>query len=104
MEQGNPYIGEIERVLPRLLALYDDAPASPTYGFGDRLHWAWKLTDFANGTFQGAAHGLAILSRSSLIADSNRSSRSLPLLPCPTDCARQCPRRKHAGQVPPVLG
>ena len=34
---------------------------SPTYGQGDRYRWAWKLIDFGNGTFQGAAHGLARL-------------------------------------------
>lgn len=28
---------------------------------GDRYHWAWGLIDFGNGTFQGAAHGLARL-------------------------------------------
>lgn len=63
MASDDPYLTEIRRTLPRLLALYDDAPASPTYGFGDRLHWAWKLSDYANGTFQGACHGLALLIR-----------------------------------------
>jgi hypothetical protein len=57
----NPYLGEVLASLPRVLSLFDRDPLSPTLGFGDRLHWGWKLTDFANGTFQGAANGLARL-------------------------------------------
>ncbi len=57
----NPYLIEVERNLPRLLALFDIDRTSPSYGLGDRYHWAWGLIDFANGTFQGAAHGLARL-------------------------------------------
>ncbi|MDP3231118.1 MAG: hypothetical protein Q8N13_24510 [Acidovorax sp.] len=34
---------------------------SKSFGMGDRYHWAWGLIDFGNGTFQGAAHGLARL-------------------------------------------
>ena len=56
-----PYRRAICQVMPRLLALYDADPLSPTYGQGDRYRWAWKLIDFGNGTFQGAAHGLARL-------------------------------------------
>ncbi len=33
---------------------------------GDRHYWAWGLKDFGNGTFQGAAHGMARLWRSNL--------------------------------------
>lgn len=36
-------------------------------GVGDRYRWAWKGTDFANGTFQGAVHGLALLLQHSLL-------------------------------------
>lgn len=55
------YREQVERVLPRLLALYDRNPVSPTRGLGDRYRWAWKLVDFGNATFQGACHGLARL-------------------------------------------
>jgi hypothetical protein len=57
----NPYLDQIQSVLPRLLALYDDDPCSPTYGQGDRRRWAWRILDFGNATFQGAVHGLARL-------------------------------------------
>ena len=57
----SPYREQVERVLPRLLALYDRNPISPTRGLGDRYRWAWKLIDFGNATFQGACHGLARL-------------------------------------------
>ena len=67
MSGDNCYLEQIRRVLPRLLALYDTSSISPTYGQGDRYRWAWKLIDFGNGTFQGAAHGLARLVVSDLL-------------------------------------
>lgn len=67
MKKLNPYLQEVFKVLPRLLALYDTNPVSPTYGMGDRYRWAWKLIDFGNGTFQGAAHGLARLLKHHLL-------------------------------------
>lgn len=63
------YAEQIDRVLPRLLALYDRNPVSSTRGVGDRYRWAWKLSDFANGTFQGACHGLARLIAAGLLPD-----------------------------------
>lgn len=59
--KDNPYLKSIERNLPRLLSLFDTDKTSKTYGIGDRYHWAWNLIDFANGTYQGAAHGFARL-------------------------------------------
>ena len=41
--------------------MFDNDRTSASYGLGDRYHWAWGLIDFGNGTFQGAAHGLARL-------------------------------------------
>lgn len=58
---ANPYLDEIKRNLPRLLALFDTDQTSTSHGMGDRYHWAWGLIDFGNGTFQGAAHGMARL-------------------------------------------
>lgn len=58
---NNPYLQQVWSVLPRLLAGYNADQASATYGQGDRYRWAWKLIDFGNGTFQGAANGLARL-------------------------------------------
>lgn len=58
---SNPYLRQVWISLPRLLALFDTDPLRPSQGLGDRLFWGWKLSDFANGTFQGAAHGLARL-------------------------------------------
>ena len=57
----NPYLPPIQHVLPRLLSLFDADRTSASYGFGDRYYWAWGLIDFGNGTFQGAAHGMARL-------------------------------------------
>lgn len=57
----NPYLDEINRNLPRLLALFDSDLTSRSHGMGDRYHWAWGLIDFGNGTFQGAVHGMARL-------------------------------------------
>lgn len=63
---ANPYLDEIKRNLPRLLALFDADQTSSSHGMGDRYHWAWGLIDFGNGTFQGAAHGMARLWRAGL--------------------------------------
>ena len=57
----NPYLDEVYRNLPRVLSLFDGDRTSISYGMGDRYYWAWGLIDFGNGTFQGAAHGLARL-------------------------------------------
>jgi hypothetical protein len=69
LDNSNPYLEQVHKVLPRLLALYDRDPHCPNYGMGDRFHWAWKLIDFGNGTFQGAAHGLARLVAADLLPD-----------------------------------
>lgn len=62
MLTGNDvYQREVAGNLPRLLALFDRDETGESYGCGDRYHWAWSLIDFGNGTFQGAAHGLARL-------------------------------------------
>ena len=62
----NPYLEEIKSNLPRLLALFDRDSTSQSHGMGDRYFWAWGLIDFGNGTFQGAAHGMARLWTSGL--------------------------------------
>ncbi len=55
------YEREITAVLPRVLALFETDPCSPSFGLGDRLYWAWKLIDYPNATPQGVVHGLAVL-------------------------------------------
>ena len=62
--QANPYVKAVSQALPRVLALFDADRTSASHGMGDRFHWAWGLIDFANATYQGAAHGLARLWRS----------------------------------------
>ena len=64
---NQPYLELIHQTLPRLLALFDTDASRETYGMGDRYHWAWGLIDFGNGTFQGAAHGLARLISAELL-------------------------------------
>ena len=56
----NIYKDILTRNLPRLLSLYNLDAKSQTLGWGDRLHWGWKISDFANGTMQGGVHALAI--------------------------------------------
>lgn len=64
---AHPYLTEVHRALPRVLALFDTNPISTMRGVGDRYRWAWKGTDFANGTFQSAVHGLALLVANGLL-------------------------------------
>ena len=65
----NPYLRQLYRALPRLLARFDCDPTSATYGFGDRTYWAWKLIDFPNATYQGAVNGVARLCKAELLPD-----------------------------------
>lgn len=53
--------------LPRLFSLYNLDSHSTTYGFGDRLFWGWKISDFVNGTHQGGVHTLSIALKLSII-------------------------------------
>jgi len=69
MRNAEPYISEVWAALPRVLASFDTNPSSWSNGQGDRFYWAWKLIDFGNGTFQGAAHGLARLLCSGLVPE-----------------------------------
>lgn len=69
MSTNAPYLNEVHAALPRVLALFDTNPISATRGMGDRYRWAWKGTDFANGTFQGAVHGLALLTANNVLPD-----------------------------------
>lgn len=59
--KNNIYYDEICKNLPRVLSLFDTDFTSTSYGTGDRYYWAWGLTDFGNGTFQGVANGLSRL-------------------------------------------
>ena len=47
--------------LPRALSFFDRDPFSPMYGVADRQYASWCTVDFANGTYQGIAFGLARL-------------------------------------------
>ncbi len=79
-QSENPYLAEIEQTLPRLLSLFNQDATSASYGMGDRYHWAWGLIDFGNGTFQGAAHGLARLLSAGLLASRYDEARILGLI------------------------
>lgn len=63
----NPYKNILKSNLPRLFSLYNLDPCSSTYGFGDRLYWRWKMSDFPNGTLQGGVHALVIAIKLGLI-------------------------------------
>lgn len=66
---ANPYLPDIYAALPRVLALFDQSQITGTRGVGDRYGWAWKGSDFFNGTFQGAAHGISVLIAGNLLPD-----------------------------------
>jgi hypothetical protein len=59
--KNNAFHDEICQSLPRVLSLLDSDLTSKSYGVADRYFWAWGLTDFGNGTFQGIANGLSQL-------------------------------------------
>lgn len=61
------YLSSVNAALPRVLSLFDTNPISASKGVGDRYRWAWKGRDFANGSFQGAVHGLAWLVSNDLL-------------------------------------
>lgn len=63
----NPYKNILKTNLPKLFSLYNLDSYSSTYGYGDRLYWGWKISDFANGTLQGGVHALAIAIKLELI-------------------------------------
>jgi len=71
------YVAALHRTLPRLLASFNLDLTSELGGVGDRYHWGWKLIDFPNGTYQAAAHGLAILLRFKLLPDYLSESEAL---------------------------
>lgn len=72
---GSPYREQLLFTLPRILGYFDANPLSRTLGYGDRRFWSWKLADFPNGTFQGAARGIAHMLDAGLLpltVDENR--------------------------------
>ena len=64
--KNNPYLKEVTNTLPRVLSLFDNDITSQSFGIGDRKFWSWGIIDFPNGTFQGAAHGIARFRKMSL--------------------------------------
>lgn len=54
-------------------------PYSVSFGFGDRLSWGWKVSDFNNGTLQGGVHALAIIYKEKIIKTAN-SDKILDLI------------------------
>jgi hypothetical protein len=65
----NPYLNEIYKNLPRILASIDVESISPTYGVADRLYTSWKTIDYANATNQSVVHGLARLIKHQCLPD-----------------------------------
>tara|TARA_B100000242_G_C43055458_1_gene493949 strand:+ start:2549 stop:4198 length:1650 start_codon:yes stop_codon:yes gene_type:complete len=57
----NIYLMEVKSNLPRILSLIDIDKTNKSFGTTDRLHWGWKLKDFANGTGQGMINGFCRL-------------------------------------------
>jgi hypothetical protein len=88
-----PYHTQVLAVLPRVLAMLDTDTTSDSYGVADRVYWAWGLSDFGNGTFQGAAHGLARLWRHGLWPYPTRSEVFLRRIDALFRGTRQLTRR-----------
>jgi len=65
----NIYKNVLKKNISRLLALYNLDPGALTYGYGDRLYWGWKISDFPNGSMQGGVHALSIALKLRLIKD-----------------------------------
>lgn len=65
----NCYQEQIDRVLPRILSMYDIDKTSSSYGCGDRFYWGWKLIDFPNGTYQAIASAIAGLFANGYLPD-----------------------------------
>ena len=63
------FLEQIYACLPRLLSFFDRDRWSGFKGVGDRQYTAWCFLDFANGTYQGAAHGLARLLKADLLPE-----------------------------------
>ncbi len=63
----NPYLKHIENALPKLIAMVNMDPESKTFGFADRQFWAWKTTDFPNGTYQGVCHTFSVAIKLNLL-------------------------------------
>ena len=49
----NIYKQILKKNITKILSLYNLDRLSPTFGYGDRLFWGWKVSDFANATLQG---------------------------------------------------
>jgi len=65
----NIYNKVLGKNISRLLASYNLDPGARTYGYGDRLYWGWKISDFPNGTIQGGVHALSIALKLGMIKD-----------------------------------
>lgn len=89
----DPYLTAVKAALPRVLGLFDADRTSDSHGIGDRRFWAWGLIDFGNGTFQGAAHGLARLWVSGLWPYDTPRERFIGRIDALFDGARRLSRR-----------
>jgi len=63
------YKNVLEKNISRLLGLYNLDQSTLTYGYGDRLYWGWKISDFPNGSMQGGVHTLSIALKLGMIKD-----------------------------------
>ncbi len=68
-QEKSPWACQAVAALPRLLGNFCTDPSNPSLGQGDRRFWKWKLVDFGNGSFQGAAHGLAVLLKAGFLPE-----------------------------------
>lgn len=68
----NVYYEKIKQVLPRVLSFTNKNIATQSYGIGDRLRWAWGVTDFSNSTFQCQVFGLSCLMKSKFFSQKEK--------------------------------
>ena len=68
----NIYTDKIKSILPRILSFYDSNCLSANFGSGDRMRWAWGLTDFSNSTYICSMFGLSCLVKSNFFSNKNK--------------------------------
>lgn len=77
---SNPFLGQIEATLPRLLGSLSQNLISTSYGLMDRDYWSWKTSDFANASPQSVVAGISQLWKEQLWPYPSQQSRMAEII------------------------